>query len=236
LNEKWHEFTNISQVFATFELTVFLACPLVARVQPYFGTRLVYATGVATTAVAAVAFGLIGNYVGADLTEAEESVTTTAAAIFIAACIAARVVEGLGNACFKTASFSVIVAVFPGGVATVFAVLEAFVGLGFITGYYYAYFQNNMLFYDKGCPEIFIFKNHFITKSESSATGPIIGTTLAQWKGYAAPFVVLGGLILLTAFISIFVLHSSDGQKSVKFNLLSSFFHLISYNREVNCT
>jgi len=95
------------------------------------------------------------------------------------ASIATRVVEGMGNAALKTASFSVIVAVFPGGVATVFAILEAFVGLGFITG-------------------------------------PIIGTSLAEWKGYLAPFAVLAALILATALVSLFVLHSSDGQKYVQ--------------------
>jgi len=36
---------------------------------------------------------------------------------------------------------------------------------------------------------------------------------LAQWQGYPAPFAVLGWLILITAVVSAFVLHASDGQK-----------------------
>lgn len=45
-----------------------------------------------------------------------------------------RIVEAIGNAAFLTASFAIIAKEFPDNVATTFASLETFFGLGLIVG------------------------------------------------------------------------------------------------------
>lgn len=62
-----------------------------------------------------------------------------------------RIVEALGNAAFLTASFAIIAKEFPDNVATTFASLETFFGLGLIVGptvggalYQVTYSQNNI--------------------------------------------------------------------------------------------
>ena len=45
-----------------------------------------------------------------------------------------RCIEAIGNSGFLTASFSIIAKEFPDNVATVFAALETFFGLGLIVG------------------------------------------------------------------------------------------------------
>ena len=45
-----------------------------------------------------------------------------------------RIVEAMGNAAFLTASFAIIAKEFPNNVATTFASLETFFGLGLIVG------------------------------------------------------------------------------------------------------
>ena len=53
---------------------------------------------------------------------------------FIILSFVIRIVEALGNAAFLTASFAIIAKEFPDNVATTFASLETFFGLGLIVG------------------------------------------------------------------------------------------------------
>ncbi len=54
--------------------------------------------------------------------------------IFIAASVGVRVLEALGCAAFKTGCFAFVAKEFPDNVATAFATLETFFGLGLISG------------------------------------------------------------------------------------------------------
>ena len=45
-----------------------------------------------------------------------------------------RIIEAIGNSCFLTGSFSMIAKEFPENVATMFALLETFFGMGMIVG------------------------------------------------------------------------------------------------------
>ena len=53
---------------------------------------------------------------------------------FIVLSFVIRIVEAMGNAAFLTASFAIIAKEFPDNVATTFASLETFFGLGLIVG------------------------------------------------------------------------------------------------------
>lgn len=53
---------------------------------------------------------------------------------FIVLSFIIRVIEAMGNAAFLTASFAIIANEFPDNVATMFASLETFFGLGLIVG------------------------------------------------------------------------------------------------------
>jgi MFS family permease len=53
---------------------------------------------------------------------------------FIALSFVCRSIEAIGNACFLTASFSIIAKEFPDKVSTMFACLETCFGVGLIVG------------------------------------------------------------------------------------------------------
>lgn len=76
--------------------------------------------GILTTGTCAIFFGLLdkvnGHYP------------------FIILSFVIRIVEAMGNAAFLTASFAIIAKEFPDNVATTFASLETFFGLGLIVG------------------------------------------------------------------------------------------------------
>ncbi|KAL2729609.1 MFS-type transporter SLC18B1-like [Vespula squamosa] len=86
----------------------------------WIGPKLLFNGGILTTGTCAIFFGLLdkvdGHYP------------------FIILSFLIRIVEALGNAAFLTASFAIIAKEFPNNVATTFASLETFFGLGLIVG------------------------------------------------------------------------------------------------------
>ncbi|XP_066598482.1 MFS-type transporter SLC18B1-like [Prorops nasuta] len=107
-------------VFGIFELVVFLISPLYGQHLHRIGPKLLFNGGILTTGTCAIMFGLLdkvdGHYP------------------FIILSFLIRIVEALGNAAFLTASFAIIAKEFPDNVATTFASLETFFGLGLIVG------------------------------------------------------------------------------------------------------
>lgn len=100
------------------------------------GPKLLFNGGILTTGACAILFGLLdkvdGHYP------------------FIILSFLIRIVEAMGNAAFLTASFAIIAKEFPNNVATTFASLETFFGLGLIVGptvggtlYQVMYFQRH---------------------------------------------------------------------------------------------
>ncbi|CAB3368781.1 Hypothetical predicted protein [Cloeon dipterum] len=87
---------------------------------PNLGPRFVYNAGIFVTAISCILFGVL------DYVEDHAS--------FLALSFAVRIVEALGSAGTLTATFSIIAAEFPESVATTFASLETFFGLGLIVG------------------------------------------------------------------------------------------------------
>ncbi|XP_076238345.1 MFS-type transporter SLC18B1 [Calliopsis andreniformis] len=107
-------------VFGVFELVVFIISPLYGQHLHRIGPKLLFNGGILTTGTCAIFFGLLdkvnGHYP------------------FIILSFVIRIVEAMGNAAFLTASFAIIAKEFPDNVATTFASLETFFGLGLIVG------------------------------------------------------------------------------------------------------
>ncbi|XP_008556075.1 MFS-type transporter SLC18B1-like isoform X1 [Microplitis demolitor] len=107
-------------VFGIFELIVFLISPIYGQNLNKIGPKLLLHGGILTTGTCAIFFGLL------DKVEGHYP--------FIILSFVIRMVEALGNAAFLTASFAIIAKEFPENVATTFASLETFFGLGLIVG------------------------------------------------------------------------------------------------------
>ncbi|KAI4485992.1 hypothetical protein M0804_006481 [Polistes exclamans] len=112
--------TEYGLVFGVFELVVFIISPVYGKHLNWIGPKLLFNGGILTTGTCAIFFGLLdkvdGHYP------------------FIILSFLIRIVEALGNAAFLTASFAIIAKEFPNNVATTFASLETFFGLGLIVG------------------------------------------------------------------------------------------------------
>ncbi|XP_012275314.1 MFS-type transporter SLC18B1 [Orussus abietinus] len=112
--------TEYGLVFGIFELVVFIISPIYGQHLNRIGPKLLFNGGILTTGTCAIFFGLL------DKVEGHYP--------FILLSFVIRIVEALGNAAFLTASFAIIAKEFPSNVATTFASLETFFGLGLIVG------------------------------------------------------------------------------------------------------
>ncbi|XP_015604899.1 MFS-type transporter SLC18B1 [Cephus cinctus] len=112
--------TEYGLVFGIFEFVVFIISPIYGQHLNRLGPKLLFNGGILTTGTCAIFFGLL------DKVEGHYP--------FIILSFVIRIVEALGNAAFLTASFAIIAKEFPDNVATTFASLETFFGLGLIVG------------------------------------------------------------------------------------------------------
>ncbi|XP_046442778.1 MFS-type transporter SLC18B1-like [Daphnia pulex] len=107
-------------VFGCYELTVFLTSPLFGKYLAKLIPKFMLNGGLVVTGVCSILFGVL------------DKIDDTTA--FIGLSFAVRVIEALGSAAFLTAAFAIIAAEFPSSIATTFACLETFFGLGLIVG------------------------------------------------------------------------------------------------------
>lgn len=112
--------TQYGFVFGVFELTVFIVSPIYGKYLNKLGPKFVFNAGIFTTASCSILFGFLDKVEDTNL--------------FIGLSFAIRIVEAMGNAGFLTASFAIIAKEFPDNVATTFASLETFFGIGLIVG------------------------------------------------------------------------------------------------------
>ncbi|CAH3980264.1 MFS-type transporter SLC18B1-like [Pieris brassicae] len=112
--------TEYGLVFGVFELVVFIISPFYGAHLNRLGPKVVFNAGILTTSTCAILFGFLDKVDGH--------------VPFVTLAFAIRIVEALGNAAFLTASFAIIAKEFPNNVATMFASLETFFGLGLIAG------------------------------------------------------------------------------------------------------
>lgn len=107
-------------VFGVFELVSFISSPILGKYMNTFGAKLLLNSGVFLAAVCAIVFGLLAFIQGH--------------IAFIAMSFIVRIAEALGSSAAVTAAFSITAVMFPNSVATTFATLEIFYGLGYIVG------------------------------------------------------------------------------------------------------
>ncbi|XP_067014420.1 MFS-type transporter SLC18B1 [Anabrus simplex] len=112
--------TEYGLVFGIFELVVFLVSPFYGQNLNRIGPKFLFNGGIFTVGTCAILFGLL------DKVEGHYP--------FIILSFLIRIIEAMGNAAFLTASFAIIAKEFPDNVATTFASLETFFGLGLIVG------------------------------------------------------------------------------------------------------
>ncbi|KAL0281503.1 UNVERIFIED_CONTAM: hypothetical protein PYX00_002475 [Menopon gallinae] len=112
--------TEYGLVFGIFELVVFIVSPIYGKHLNRIGPKLMFNGGIFTVGVCAILFGLLDRIEGRYP--------------FIVLSFIIRITEAMGNAAFLTASFAIIAKEFPNNVATTFASLETFFGLGLIVG------------------------------------------------------------------------------------------------------
>lgn len=107
-------------VFGIFELTVFLVSPIIGANLNRLGMKATLTVGIGTVGVTSIFFGLLDK-----LEDGK---------VFLGLSFTLRIIEACGNAGFLTGSFSMIAKEFPDNVATMFAILETFFGIGMIMG------------------------------------------------------------------------------------------------------
>ena len=112
--------TSYGLVFGIFELTVFLVSPFMGKYLPRLGVRRAFNGGITITGLMFIAFGFLDRVRGDDT--------------FIALSLANRIVAGVGNSAFLSASFTLVAQVFPSSVSTIFGLVEMAFGLGMILG------------------------------------------------------------------------------------------------------
>lgn len=112
--------TEYGLVFGSFELVAFLSSPFFGRYIHSIGTNCLLSLGMLLNAVTAILFGFL-DYV-------------TTHNEFIILSFVLRILESLGATAALIAAFSLTAACFPNSVATTFATLEVFYGLGYIVG------------------------------------------------------------------------------------------------------
>ncbi|XP_035704863.1 MFS-type transporter SLC18B1 isoform X2 [Folsomia candida] len=112
--------TEYGLVFGIFQLIVFIASPIFGKYMHFLGAKLVLELGLFTIGASCFAFGFLAR--------------VNDHTAFITLSFAIRVFEAIGASAFCTASFTIIAGEFAGSVATTFASLETFYGLGLIIG------------------------------------------------------------------------------------------------------
>ncbi|XP_063235319.1 MFS-type transporter SLC18B1-like [Bacillus rossius redtenbacheri] len=112
--------TEHGLVFGSFELTAFLVSPALGKYVDKIGPKTVLNSGIVVAAASCILFGLLHLLQGRWL--------------FIGLSFLLRIVESMGASAATVAAFSITAAAFPSRVATTFATLEIFYGLGFIVG------------------------------------------------------------------------------------------------------
>jgi len=112
--------TSYGLVFGIFELTVFLVSPFMGKFLPRIGVGSAFNGGITITGLMCIAFGFLDRVSGGD--------------VFIGLSLANRIVAGVGNSAFLSASFTLVAQVFPNTVSTIFGVVEMAFGVGMIIG------------------------------------------------------------------------------------------------------
>ncbi|CAG2163322.1 unnamed protein product [Oppiella nova] len=164
-------------VFSVYALVIMIFSPIAGKLIPIIGPNFMLISGVFVAGVANVLFGVLDKI---------DDLPT-----FTAYCFIVRIFEALGAASFSTASYTIIMQVFPDNIGTAFGFIETCVGLGM-------------------------------------SLGPAIGGGLYGLGGYSLPFFVLGGLMIATIPLCLYVIKPIEFVTPIKTDSSASYLKLIS--------
>ena len=111
---------NYSLVFGIFQLVSFIVSPVYGKIIGLVKPKFVLYLGLCLSGISTFAFGF-NMFI-------EESST------FLFLSYTLRILEALGDAAYRTASFTITINNFPDKIASTFALLEVFYGIGFCIG------------------------------------------------------------------------------------------------------
>lgn len=112
----WH----FGLVFGAFEITVFIVSPIIGTYLNRIGVKRTLNVGIGLVGVILILYGCLGFIQDGKL--------------FLGLSFVLRIFEACGNSAFLTGSFSAIAREFPTNVASMFALIELFFGIGEIVG------------------------------------------------------------------------------------------------------
>lgn len=112
----WH----FGLVFGAFEITVFIVSPIIGANLNRFGVKRTLNIGIGAVGIILIGYGCLGLIQDGK--------------IFLGMSFVMRIFEAIGNSMFLTGSFSAIAREFPDKVASMFAMIELFFGVGEIVG------------------------------------------------------------------------------------------------------
>jgi len=114
--EVWH----FGLVFGAFEITVFIVSPIIGANINKIGVKRTLNLGIGAVGLILIGYGCLGLLQNGK--------------VFLGLAFTLRIFEACGNSMFLTGSFSSIAREFPDKVASMFAMIELFFGIGEIVG------------------------------------------------------------------------------------------------------
>jgi len=114
--EVWH----FGLVFGAFEITVFFVSPIIGANLNRMGVKRTLNVGIGAVGIILIFYGCLGLLKNGK--------------VFLGLSFVLRMFEACGNSAFLTGSFSAIAREFPDKVASMFAMIELFFGIGEIVG------------------------------------------------------------------------------------------------------
>ncbi|GLV34398.1 hypothetical protein CBL_00325 [Carabus blaptoides fortunei] len=179
-------------LFSFYALIMFVSSPVVGKIIPNFGEKSLFLCGIALSGVCNILFGLL-QYI-------EHHTLFTFLSFFICG------LEALGASTYSTASYVLIVNIFPNHIGTVWGILETVVGLGMtagpaIGGILFSLGGFGLPFYIVGLVSlVFIPLNSWLLPpSTRSLTNRKSGSIIQLIK---IPGVIITGLVIITVSIT----------------------------------
>ncbi|GLV39155.1 hypothetical protein CBL_06206 [Carabus blaptoides fortunei] len=179
-------------VFSFYALIMFVSSPVFGKIIPKVGEKSMFLSGIVLSGICSILFGLL-EYV--------ENYTLFAFLSFFI-----RGLEALGASAYSTASYVLIVNIFPDHIGTVRGTLETFVGLGMsagpaIGGFLFSLGGFGLPFYVVGLISLVIIplNGWLLPPSKKSPTNRKSGSIIQLIK---IPGVIITGLVIMTVSIT----------------------------------
>ncbi|CAH1797978.1 unnamed protein product [Owenia fusiformis] len=107
-------------IFGVHALVVFATSPFFGKYLYRIGAKFVLIVGLLVAGISNVIFGFLDD--------------SPDGFVYVVLCLIVRTLEGLGCSAFETAGFAIMAYTFPSRVSTMFGIIEAVIGFGFMVG------------------------------------------------------------------------------------------------------